>query len=110
MTAIYNGLVNKKPVVTVTYTGPNHRSDTVVVNNVTYPIYNIWRVVGTDVNATNILNKVLVNTTTALTATDTTNSLKPGYTYTYFVIVQTPGKPNDVFSSMSNSKSVAVPK
>jgi hypothetical protein len=60
---------------------------------------------GTGVNAINILDKELVATTTALTAEDTTNSLKPG-TWTYFVIAQTPNN----FSGMSNPKTVTVPK
>jgi len=90
-------IINKKPAVTVTYSGPTFRGETA--------IYNIWRVPGTGVNATNILDKVLVATTTALTATDTTNSLKAGATYTYFVIVQTQGN----FSSLSNPKSVTTP-
>ncbi len=97
-------MIDKKVAVQLTWSAPNFRGETVVVNNVTYPIYYVWRVSGTGVNATNILNKVLVATTTALTAIDTSN-LKVG-TYTYFVITQTP---NNV-SVMSNPKSTTIVK
>jgi len=99
-------VINRKNAVTLVYSAPNLRGEQVKVAGVVrYPTYRVWRVPGTGVNATNILDKVLVATTTALTANDTTNSLKPGI-WTYFVITETPAG----FSSMSNPKTVTVPK
>ena len=100
-------MINRKNAVTLIYSAPNLRGEQVKVNNVVrYPTYRVWRVPGTAVNATSILSKVLVATTTdPTTVNDTTNSLKPGI-WTYFVITETPAG----YSSMSNPRTVTVPK